>query len=63
MALAVGAGADRHRHGAVVVDLDGAVLGVQAERGGHLDVGGDADAELHRVAVARRRACSARSSS
>ena len=41
---------DRHRRGAVVVDLDRAVLGVQAERGGDLDVGGHADAELHRVA-------------
>ena len=32
VALAVGAGADRHRRRAVLVDLDRAVLGVQAER-------------------------------
>ena len=50
MPLAVGARADGHRDRAVLVDLDRAVLGMEPERGGDLDVGGDTDAELHGIA-------------
>ena len=49
VALAVDAGADRHRRGAVVVHLDGAVLDMETEGRGHLDVGGHADAQLEAV--------------
>ena len=58
------AGADEQAGRAVVVDLDRAVLDVQADRRGDLDVGRQADAEL--LACRRARAgaaCSARSSS
>ena len=51
VALAVHAGAGEHAGGAVVVDLDRAVLDVQPDRRGDLDVGRHADPELLDVAV------------
>ena len=51
VALAVDARADEHARRAVVVDLDRAVLDVQPDRRGDLDVGRQADAELLGVAV------------
>ena len=50
MALAVRTGAGQHEHGSVGPELGRDVLGVVADRG-DLHVGGDADAELHRVTV------------
>ena len=50
MALPVRERAAVHRRRAVGVDLDLAELG-RAAAGGDLDVGGDADAELDRVAA------------
>ena len=51
VALAVDARADEQARRAVVVDLDRAVLDVQPDRRGDLDVGRQADAELHGVAA------------
>ena len=51
MTLAVGASASEQARRAVLVDFDRAVLDVKPDRCGHLDVGGQPDAELHDVAT------------
>lgn len=52
MTLAVNTRTGEHAGRAVVVDLDGAELHMEAHRSGHLDVGRNADAESDRVVLA-----------